>query len=358
MSKKELTDLYQNSNYDKCARVCFENLYKKLDDALCWYILGMSLRKLNRGKEAIVAFKTALSIDEGLIEPLIPLAEILLAEEKVDEAKHWIEKYLLHDNNNINARYIFAECLRKGDKLFEAIGSLRELIQGAELNSRTDFSFCKSFFLTVEALERNNRQKIGKSTFSASNIKELGFHHVSNLNFEIKDYFKKLVANAPNMSKAHTFLGSCYSSHNQFELAEKHYKKASKLNNQQDRAYTSRLCDPHFDVIKTKTIDDMARELPDIHFGGDNFRPNQPVVFISCDYSYFLTFDKKNADDITMLFKKNNYEIYFIDEQKNEITAVESILPANIKSGNFNNFITQSTREKLIDVFSEEITIT
>ena len=51
------------------------------------------------------------------------------------------------------------------------------------------------------------------------------------------------------------------------------------------------------------------------------------------------TFDKKNADDITMLFKKNNYEIYFIDEQKNEITAVESILPANIESGNFNNFI-------------------
>ena len=191
---------------------------------------------------------------------------------------------------DIDAEYLLVESLRRENKPFEAIESLRELIQGTELNSRVDFSFCQSFFLAVEALEHKNRQEIGKSAFSASNIKELGFHYVGDLNFEIKDYFKKLVTNAPNISEAHTFLGACYSSQNQFELAERHYKHAYKLDNRQDRAYTSRLCDPHFDVITEKTVDDMARKLPDVHFGEDNFHPNQPVVFISCDYSYFLTF--------------------------------------------------------------------
>ena len=161
MWNKELTDLYQNGDYDKCARLCFETLYKKLDDALCWYILGMSLRNLNREKEAIVAFKTALSIDEKLIEPLIPLAEALLIEEKIDEAKHWIEKCILHDQNNINARYIFTECLRKGNKPFEAIESLRESIHMTELNNLTDVRLCRSFSLVVEAIEKENRQKAG-----------------------------------------------------------------------------------------------------------------------------------------------------------------------------------------------------
>ena len=67
--KKELIDLYRGNDYDRCVRLCFENLYKKLDDAPCWYILGMSLRKLSRSKEAIVALKMALSVDEGLIAP-------------------------------------------------------------------------------------------------------------------------------------------------------------------------------------------------------------------------------------------------------------------------------------------------
>ena len=121
-------------------------------------------------------------------------------------------------------------------------------------------------------------------------------------------------------------------------------------------------------IVEAVKFDDLAQQ---IEFG------DRPIVKIDVEGSEKLvilrmidfinvskpdlileTFDKKNADDITMLLKKNNYEIYFIDEQKNEIIAVESILPANIESGNCNNFITQSSREKLIDVFSEEISIT
>ena len=290
MWDKELTDLYQNGDYDKCARVCFENLYKKLDDALCWYILGMSLRNLNRAKEAIVALKTALSIDEGLIEPLIPLAEALLAEGKVDEAKHWIEKYLLHDKNNINARYIFAECLRKGDKLFEAIESLRESIHMTGLNSPIDVQLCQSFSLAVEAIERENRQKIGGDRDSASYIEELGFHHTDGLNVEIKDYLEQLIVNAPHMSGAHVFLGAYYSSEGQFELAEKHFNKAYQLDSQQDRAHTVRLCDSYFDTLNKISVGDMASKLPNVHWEDGNFYDDQPVVFISCDYNYFFTF--------------------------------------------------------------------
>ena len=157
--KKELIDLYRGNDYDRCVRLCFENLYKKLDDAPCWYILGMSLRKLSRSKEAIVALKMALSVDEGLIAPLMPLAQALLAEDKIDEAQYWTEKYLLHDKNDVNVRYVFAECLRKGGKLCEAIESLRESIQMTELGSPIGVRLCQSFFLTVEAIERENRQK-------------------------------------------------------------------------------------------------------------------------------------------------------------------------------------------------------
>jgi len=121
-------------------------------------------------------------------------------------------------------------------------------------------------------------------------------------------------------------------------------------------------------IVETVKFDELVQQ---VEFG------NRPIVKIDVEGSEKLvisgminfinvskpdfileTFDGKNADDITMILKKNNYEIYFIDEQKNEITAVESILPANIESGIFNNFITQSSREQLIDIFSGEITIT
>ena len=51
---------------------------------------------------SVVALKTALSVDEELIAPLMPLAQALLAEDKIDEAKYWTEKYLLHDKNDVN----------------------------------------------------------------------------------------------------------------------------------------------------------------------------------------------------------------------------------------------------------------
>ena len=193
MWKKELIDLYQGNDYDRCVRLCFENLCTKLDDAPCWYVLGMSLRELNRPKEAIVALKTALSVDEGFIAPLMPLAQVLLAEDKIDEAKYWTEKYLLHDKNDVNVRYFFAECLRKEGKLFEAIEFLRKSIQMTELGSPIGVRLCQSFFLIVEAIERENRQKVNKSTFSVSHIEERGFCHADNLNVEIQGHLEILI---------------------------------------------------------------------------------------------------------------------------------------------------------------------
>ena len=287
---KELTNLYQRGDYNKCVRVCFESLYRNLNDALCWCVLGMSLKNLDRTEEAVVALKTALDIDEELIEPLIPLAEALLIEGKMDEARHWIEKCLLHDENNISARCVFAECLRREGKPFEAIETLRESIHMAGLNSRMNFQLCQSFFISVEAVDEKNRQEKGKSRFSASHIGELGVNHTNGLNFEMKGYLEQLVASAPNLSDAHVLLGACYSSEGQFELAERHYKKAYQLDALQDRAYTARLCDSYFDILNKISVDDMVSKLPDVHCDDDNFRVDQPIVFISCDYNYFFTF--------------------------------------------------------------------
>ena len=334
MLNKELTKLYQNGDYDKCARVCFENLYKKLDDALCWYILGMSLRNLNRGKEAILAFKTALSIDGKLIEPLIPLAEALLIEEKIDEAKHWIEKYILHDQNNINARYIFTECLRKGNKPFEAIESLRESIHMTELNNLTDVRLCRSFSLVVEAIEKENRQKTGKDRDSALYIEELGFHHADGLNFEIKGYLETLVASAPHLSDAHVLLGECCSSEGQFELAEKHFNQAYQLDRRQDRAHVMRFSDSYFDTLEKISVDDMASELPRVYCEDDNFYADQPVVFISCDYSYFSAFATALVNSIRHNSSGINLHIHLMSPNvelrkvRNHVNSIKGLIDA------------------------------
>ena len=121
-------------------------------------------------------------------------------------------------------------------------------------------------------------------------------------------------------------------------------------------------------IVETVKFDDLAQQIEfgdrpivkiDVE-GSEKLVISGMINFIKVSKPDFIleTFNKKNAYAITILLKKHNYEIYSIDEYKNKITAVESILPANFKSGNINNFITQSSREQLTEIFPKEISIT
>jgi len=233
------------------AAVCYERAHLLAPDEFRWaYYLGIVQAALGRNREAAGAFKDALRLDRDHLPAQLRLAEVLLADGRLEESRQLYEIVMKHNAGIAQAYYglgriaaaggkpaAAADLYRKALDLFREYGAahyalgmaLRDLGQTAEAQ---------------EHLARSQQLKLSRPTLedpliiAIAEMNAGGSAHLKRgalleaagkIAESIGEHEQALEIN-PWQVQAHINLISLYGRTGQFEKAEKHYRAAVAIN--------------------------------------------------------------------------------------------------------------------------------
>ncbi|MCM0604596.1 MAG: tetratricopeptide repeat protein [Xanthomonadaceae bacterium] len=193
--------MIEDHKSDEAVAVLGGYLKKNANSAAVWYYMGRAQAHRDNQKEAEIAFKKAMQINEQFIQPGLALGYMYEIKGDMDKAIKAYEELFVRTREVAAASRISTLLLKKG-KYKESIPYL-EVVQAADPE------------------DLNAKVKLGL------------------VYMEMKDYdksikaFKKILEKTPDSDRVHFYLGSIYEEQKNTDLAVQHLRKI----NQQSRFY-------------------------------------------------------------------------------------------------------------------------
>jgi tetratricopeptide (TPR) repeat protein len=224
-----LIEAYRSSGRpDDAAAVIRDQMATIGESAETYTRLGNLLREARKPGEARTAFEQALDFSPGLIEPLVGLVELDLANKQFDSASARIKQYC-PDADSAAAHFLRGRTLAAQEKFGDAVAAFRRAL---ELNP----NFPGAFDSLVAAYVGDNKlpeavaelqkflsaQPENETALSALGMVYQRMHQYD----QAREIYEHLLALAPNSVAALNDLAYLYA--NQFDQPEKAYPLARK----------------------------------------------------------------------------------------------------------------------------------
>ncbi|MDZ4228570.1 MAG: tetratricopeptide repeat protein, partial [Candidatus Levybacteria bacterium] len=121
--------LLNDGNYDSAIYYYIREAIMDPNDPIIFNNLGVAHYHLENHKEAIIAYKYAISKDADYIEPVFNLAKLLQNLERLPEATKYFKKVITLDKSHFSSYVGLAQSLSGVGKVKEALSAYKMALE-------------------------------------------------------------------------------------------------------------------------------------------------------------------------------------------------------------------------------------